>query len=160
MIFSLHFVLWLTLMVQAPVCHFKTIYWHTSDFLPTVLVHLRHKRCLSEYSCSRPFWHILCVFDRLDAPEAQTVICLSVLERAPPLRRHAHTHTHTHTHISAWETASLVRMFQRFIIKHVPQFSNSKDSILQQSPIELILTLRLGFRKERMRTAVKGWKLC
>ncbi len=80
---------------EAPVCHFKTIYWHTSDFLPTVLVHLRHKRCLSEYSRSRPFGHILCVFDRLDAPEAQTVTCLSVLERAPPLRRHAHTHTHT-----------------------------------------------------------------
>ncbi len=86
----------ITLMVQAPVGHFKTIYWHTSDFLPTVLVHLRLKRCLSEYSRSRPFWHILCVFDRLDAPEDQTVICLSVLERAPPLLRHAHSHTHTH----------------------------------------------------------------
>ncbi len=35
----------------------------------------------------------MCVFDRLDAPEAQSVLCLSVLERA------AHAHTHTHTHI-------------------------------------------------------------
>ncbi len=88
--FLSHFVLWLTLMVQAPDCHFKTIYWHTSEFLPTVLAHLRHKLCLSEYSRSRPFGHILCVFDRLGAPEAQTVICLSVLERAAQ----AHTHTH------------------------------------------------------------------
>ncbi len=39
---------------------------------------------------SRPFLHALCVFDRLDAPEAQSVICLSVLERAAQ----AHTHTH------------------------------------------------------------------
>ncbi len=93
--FLSHFVLWLSLMKRQS-CHFKTIYWHTSDFLPTVLVHLRHKLCLSEYSRSRPFGHILCVFDRLDAPEDQTVICLSVLERAPPLRRHARTHTHTH----------------------------------------------------------------
>ncbi len=138
--FLSHFVLWLTLMVQAPVCHFKTIYWHTSEFLPTVLAHLRHKLCLSEYSRSRPFGHILCVFDRLDAPEAQTVICLSVLERAAQAR------AHTHTHISSWGTAYLARIvgyFLRFISKHVPQFSNSKDSILQQSPM-MILTLSVG----------------
>ncbi len=45
-----------------------------------------------------------------------------------------------------------------FIIKHVTQFSNSKDGILQQSPIELILTLSLGFREERTCNAVKGKK--
>ncbi len=150
----------ITLMAQAPVGHFKTIYWHTSDFLPTVLAHLRIKRCLSESYRSRPFWHILCVFDRLDAPEAQTVICLSVLERAPLLLRHARAHTHTHTFQPGKQRLLCGLYFQRFIIKHVPQFSNSKDSILQQSPIELILTLSLGFREERMHTAVKGWKLC
>ncbi len=48
---------------------------------------LRHKLRLSEYSPSR-----------LDAPEAQSVLCLSVLERAAQAR----------THISAWGTASLV----------------------------------------------------
>ncbi len=40
-------------------------------------------------SVNRTFLHALCVFDRLYAPEAQSVICLSVLERA------VHTHTHT-----------------------------------------------------------------
>ncbi len=68
------------------------------------------------------------------------------------LNTQGYTHTQTHTHFSLG-TASLVLCglyFQRFIIKHVPQFSNSKDSILQQSPIELILTLSLGFREERM----------
>ncbi len=50
--------------------------------------------------------------------------------------------------------------FQRFIIEHVPQFSNSKDGILQQSPIELILMLSLGFKEERMCTPVKGKKKC
>ncbi len=124
---------------EAPVCHFKTIYWHTLDFLPTVLVHLRHKLRLSEYSRSRPFWHILCVFDRLDAPEAQTVICLSVLERAHPLLRHAHTHT-----FQPGKQHLLCGLYFQCFIKHVPQFSNSKDSILQQSPIELILTLSFG----------------
>ncbi len=137
--FLSHFVLWLTLMVQAPVCHFKTIYWHTSDFLPTVLVHLRHKLCLSEYSRSRPFGHILCVFDRLDAPDAQTVICLSVLERAAQAR----AHTHTHTFQPGEQRLSRGLYFLRFIIKHVPQFSNSKDGILQQSPM-MILTLSFG----------------
>ncbi len=45
---------------------------------------------------------MLCVFDRLDAPEAHSVICLSVLERA--------AQAHTHTHTSAWGTASLARI--------------------------------------------------
>ncbi len=57
----------------------------------------------------------------------------------------------THTHTSAWEQRlSCGLCFQRLFIKHVPQFSNSKDGILQQSPIKLILTLSLGFREERM----------
>ncbi len=65
---------------EAPICHWDKILTH--NFLPTVLVHLTYKLCLSEYSPSRPFLHALCVFDRLDAPEAQSVLCLSVLERA------------------------------------------------------------------------------
>ncbi len=147
--FLSHFVLWLTLMVQAPVCHFKTIYWHASDFLPTVLVHLRHKRCLSlsEYSRSRPFGHILCVFDRLGAPEAQSVICLSVLERAAQTHTHTHTHARTHAHTHTFQPGeqrlSRGLYFLRLISKHVPQFSNSKDGILQQSPM-MILTLSFG----------------
>ncbi len=40
----------------------------------------------------------MCVFDRLDASEAQSVLCLSVLERAAQ-RAHTHTHTQTHTHV-------------------------------------------------------------
>ncbi len=133
------FLLWLTLMVQAPVCHFKIIYWHTSDFLPTVLAHLRHKLCLSEYSRSRPFGHILCVFDRLDARSSNCnlPVCFGAW------RARAHTHTHTHT-IQPGEQRLLCGLyFLRFIIKHVPQFSNSKDGILQQSPM-MILTLSFG----------------
>ncbi len=83
---------------EVPVCPFKTIYWHTSDFLPTFHVHLRHKLCLSEYSRSRSFWHILCVFDRFDTPDAQSVLCLSVLERSMQAR--------THTHISLGNSVS------------------------------------------------------
>ncbi len=141
MIFS--FILFFINIDEAPVCHFKTIYWHTSDFLPTVLIHLRHKLCLSEYSPSRPFWHILCVSYRLwMRPKLKVFWC------AP----HAHTHTHTHTHTLQLgeQRLSCGLCFQRLFIKHVPRFSKSKDGILQQSPIELILTLSLGFREERM----------
>ncbi len=143
-------------MSQEPVCHFKTIYWHASDFLPTVLVHLRRTvfkwilsklAILTYFVCiwsfrhaqSWPFWHILCVFDRFDMPKAQSIICLSVLEYS----KQACTCAHTHTQLQPGEQRlSCGLCFQRFIIKHVQQFSNSKDSILQQSPIELILTLR------------------
>ncbi len=59
-------------------------------------------------------------------------------------------HARTHTLQPGEQRLSCGLCFQRLFIKHVPQFSNSKDGILQQSPIELILTLSLGFREERM----------
>ncbi len=77
---------------------------------------------LSEYTPSRPFLHIVCVFDRLDAPKL-SVFCLSVLERA----------AHTHALQPEEQRLSCGLYFQRFIIKHVQQFSNCKDGILQQS---------------------------
>ncbi len=81
----------------------------------------------------------------MDAPETKSAICLfwSVPRR---------------TFQPGEQRLSCGLCFQRFIIKHVPQFSNCKDGILQQSPIELILTLSLGFREERTCTAVKGKK--
>ncbi len=100
MIFSLCFVLWLTLMKHQSVT--KTKYWYTI-FSQLFSFTLRHKLCLSEYSPSRPFLHALWVFDCLDASEAQSELCLCVLERVAHTR--AHTHTHTHTHTSAWGTA-------------------------------------------------------
>ncbi len=89
-VFFFHFC-FLINIDELPVCHFKTIYWHTSDFLPTVLIHLRHKLCLNEYSPSRPFWHILCASYRLwMRPKLKVFWC------APHTHTHAHTHTHTH----------------------------------------------------------------
>ncbi len=75
---------------------------------------------------------IVCVFDRLDAPEAWS---------APRTHTHTHTHTrantHTHTHAHTLQPEeqrlSCGLYFQHFIIKHVQQFSNCKDGILQQS---------------------------
>ncbi len=122
MIFSLHFVLWLILMKHQSIT--KTKYWHTI-FSQLFSFTLRHKLCLSEYSPSRPFLHALCVFYRLDVPEAQSVLCLSVLERA--------AHTHTHTLQPGEQRLSCGLYFKHFIIKHVQQFINCKDGILQQS---------------------------
>ncbi len=56
-------------------------------------------------------------------------------------RKHTHTHTrarkHTHTHAHTLQPEeqrlSCGLYFQHFIIKHVQQFSNCKDGILQQS---------------------------
>ncbi len=141
MILSLYFVLWLTLKKLQSVT--ETKYWHTilSQLFSFTL---RYNCVLSEYSPSQPFLHALCVFDRLDAPEAQSVICLSVLERAAHEHTHTHraqTHTHTHAHAQTHthtlqpeeQRLSCGLYFQRFIIKHVQQFSNCKDGILQQS---------------------------
>ncbi len=110
----------------------KTKYWHTI-FSQLFSFTLRYKLCLSEYSPSRPFLHALCVFDRLDASEAQSVLRLSVLERAAHAHTRARKHTHTHTLQPEEQRLSCGLYFQRFIIKHVQQFSNCNDGILQQS---------------------------
>ncbi len=86
-ILSLYFVLWLILKKLQSVT--KTKYWHTI-FSQLFSFTLRYKLCFKWILPSRPFLHALCVFDRLVAPEAQSVLCLSVLERA-----RAHTHTPT-----------------------------------------------------------------
>ncbi len=100
----------------------KTKYWHTI-FSQLFSFTLSHKLSLSEYSPSRPFLHALCVFDRLDASEAQSVLCLSVLERAAQAHTRARKHTHTHTTLQPGEQRlSCGLYFQHFIIKHVQQF--------------------------------------
>ncbi len=148
MILSLYFALWLTLMKHQSVT--KTKYWHTI-FCQLFSFTLRYKLCLSEYSPSGPFLHALCVFDRLDAPEAQSVFCLSVLERA------AHARAHTHTLQPGEQRLSCGLYIKHFIIKHVQQFSNCKDGILKQSTDDWSEVL---VREERMRAAVKRRKLC
>ncbi len=84
---------------------------------------------------------MLCVFYRLDAREAQSVLCLSVLERA------AQTHTHTHTHTSAWGTASLcvdctfnvlLSNMSSNLVTVKTAFYNNRQTI------DLILTLSFG----------------
>ncbi len=118
---------------EAPICHFKTKYWHTI-FSQLFSFTLRYKLCLSEYSPSRPFLHIVCIwsFGRTRSSKCTLLVCFGA--------RRAHTHTHararkhTHTHLQPEEQRlSCGFYFQRFIIKHVQQFSNCKDSILQQS---------------------------
>ncbi len=99
---------------------------------------LRHKLCLGEYSPSRMFLHIVCVFDRLDAPEAQSVLCLSVLERA--------AHAHTHTHFSLRNSISradctfnilLSNMSSNLVTVKIAFYNNRQT-------IDLILTLSFG----------------
>ncbi len=76
----------------------------------------------------------------MDASEAQSVLCLSVLERAV----HAHTHTHTHIHTSAWGTAS----FMRIVLSTFYMSSNLvtvKTAFYNNRQwIDLILTLSFG----------------
>ncbi len=101
---------------------------------------------------------IVCVFDRLDAPEAWSAPRTHThthtrANTRTHTRSHTHTHTHTHTHAHTHthtraranththahtlqpeeQRLSCGLYFQHFIIKHVQQFSNCKDGILQQS---------------------------
>ncbi len=81
-------------------------------------------------------FYILCVyFDRLDAPEAQCtlLVCFGARRARAHTHTHARKHTHMHTLQPEEQRLSCGLYFQRFIIKHVQQFSNSKDGILQQS---------------------------
>ncbi len=86
----------------------------------------------------------MCVFDRLDASEAQSVLCLSVLERAT----HAHTHTHTHTHTHFSLGNSVFRADCAFNVLSSNMSSNLvtvKTAFYNnRQTIDLILTLSFG----------------
>ncbi len=77
----------------------------------------------------------MCVFDCLDAPEAQSVLCLSVLERA-----------HTHTHFSLRNSVSRVDCTFNVLLSNMSSnlvtvktaFYNNRQTI------DLILTLSFG----------------
>ncbi len=90
----------------------------------------------------------MCVFDRLDAPEAQSVLCLSVLERAAHAHTHTHTHArkHTHTHFSLRNSVSRVDCTFNVLLSNMSSnlvtvktaFYNNRQTI------DLILTLSFG----------------
>ncbi len=113
---------------DAPICHWDKILTHTI-FSRLFSFTLRYKLCF-KWILSKPsvLTYCVCIWS-FGRTEAQSVTCLSVLERAA----HAHTHTHTHTLQPEEQHLSCGLYFQRFIIKHVQQFSNCKDGILQQS---------------------------
>ncbi len=85
----------------------------------------------------------MCVFDRLDAPEAQSVLCLSVLERAAHTHARKHTHTYTHTHFSLRNSVSRVDCTFNVLLSNMSSnlvtvkmaFYNNRQTI------DLILTL-------------------
>ncbi len=118
---------------EAPVCHFKTIYWHTI-FSQLFSFTLRHKLCLSEYTPNRPLLHILCVFHLLNAPEAQSVLCLSVLGHA------AHTHFSLGNSVSRADYSFniLLSNMSSNLVTVKTAFYNNRQTI------DLILTLSFG----------------
>ncbi len=107
----------------------KTKYWHTI-FSQLFSFTLRYKLCF-KWILSKPsvFTYCVCIwsFGRARSSECTLLVCFG--ER----RARAHTHTHTHTLQPEEQHLSCGLYFQRFIIKHVQQFSNCKDGILQQS---------------------------
>ncbi len=84
----------------------------------------------------------MCVFDRSDAAEAQSVFCLSVLERTA----HARAHTHTHTHFSLGNSVSRVDCTFNVLLSNMSSnlvtvktaFYNNRQTI------DLILMLSFG----------------
>ncbi len=84
------------------------------------------------------FLHVLCVFDRLDAPKLKSVLCLSVLERAA----HAHTHSHTYTGNSFSRVDCTFNVLLSYMSSNLvtvkTAFYNNRQTI------DLILTLSFG----------------
>ncbi len=122
MIFSLYFVLWLTLKKLQSVT--KTKYWHTI-FSQLFSFTLRYKLCF-KWILSKPsvFTYCVCIW-RARSSECTLLVCFG----ARRARACAHTHALQPEEQRLW----CGLYFQHFIIKHVQQFSNCKDGILQQS---------------------------
>ncbi len=99
------------------------------------------------------------VFDSLDAPEAQSVFCLSVLERAAPrtharthtrtythTHTHAHLHTHTHTHLSPRNSVSRADCTFNILLSNMSSNLVTVKTAFynHRQTIDLILTLSFG----------------
>ncbi len=129
MILSLYFVLWLTLKKLQSAT--ETKYWHTI-FSQLVSFTLRYKLCF-KWILSKPcvFTCFVCIwsFGRARSSKCILLVCFGARRAGT----HTHTHTHAHTLQPEEQRLSCGLYFQRFIIKHVQQFSNCKDGILQQS---------------------------
>ncbi len=121
MILSLYFVLWLTLKKLQSVT--KTKYWHTI-FSQLFSFTLRYKLCF-KWIISKPavFTCFVCIWSFGHARSSKCILLVCFGAR----RAHAHTLQPEEQRLSCG------LYFQRFIIKHVQQFSNCKDGILQQS---------------------------
>ncbi len=88
------------------------------------------------------FLHVLCVFDRLDAPKLKSVLCLSVLERAA----HTHARTHTHTHTYTGNSVSRVDCTFNVLLSYMSSnLATVKTAFYNnRQMIDLILTLGFG----------------
>ncbi len=125
MILSLYFVLWLTLKKLQSVT--KTKYWHTV-FSQLFSFTLRYKLCLWVITLQAVRFYILCVYLIVWTRRSSKCILLVCFGA-----RRACAHTHAHALQPEEQRLSCGFYFRRFIIKHVQQFSNCKDGILQQS---------------------------
>ncbi len=135
MILSLYFVRWLTLKKLQSVT--ETKYWHTL-FSQLFSFTLRYKLCF-KWILSKPsvFTCFVCIwsFGRARSSKCTLPVCFGARRARAHTHTRAQTHTHTHAHTLQPEEQRLScgLYFQRFIIKHVQQFINCKDGILQQS---------------------------
>ncbi len=124
---SLYFVLWLTLKKLQSVT--ETKYWHTI-FSRLFSFTWRYKLCF-KWILFKPsvFTCFVCIWSFGRARSSKCILLVSFRAR----RARTHTHTRAHTLQPEEKRLSCGLYFQRFIIKHVQQFSNCKDGILQQS---------------------------
>ncbi len=105
---------------EAPVCHIKTKYWHT-QFSPNC----SRSWIVFKWILSKPAvcTYFVCIWSFGRSRSSKCTLLVSFRERCC-----AGAHTRT---FQPGEQRLLY--IQRFIIKHVQQFSNCKDGILQQS---------------------------
>ncbi len=117
---------------EAPVCHQNKILTH--NFLPTVLVHFK-TWTVFKWILSKPavFTCFVCIWSFGRVWSSKCTLLVRFRARRAGTQTHTHTHTHTHRLQPGEQHLSCGLYFQRFIIKHVQQFSNCKDDILQQS---------------------------
>ncbi len=118
-------------------------------FSQLFLFTLRYKLYLSEYSSSRLFFlHVLCVFDRLDAPKLKCPLLVSFRARrarthtCAQARAHTHARTHTHTGNSVSRVDCTFSILLSYISSNLATvkiaFYNNRQMI------DLILTLSFG----------------
>ncbi len=146
MIFSLYFVLWLTLKKLQSVT--ETKYWHTI-FSRLFSFTLRHELCF-KWKLSKPsvFTCFVCIwsFGRARSSKCTLLVCFGARRARTHTHAHEHTHTRAHTHT---HTRAHTHTHTHFSLRNTVSHADCTFNVLLSNMSSNLVTVKTAFYNNR-----------